>query len=108
MAVALPEKTVTKVDSEAAVRVANVFLITHVGDCCCAGEPRRMLFAVRPVWMVPVLLSYPRAGPIGELGTLAVDEELGTVVGHTLFEEMKEKARQLLSQQKQSCPQEGL
>jgi hypothetical protein len=45
--------------------------------------------------MVPVLLSYPRIGPIGELGTLAVDEELGTVVGHTAFEEMEGRARQL-------------
>jgi hypothetical protein len=38
MVVALPEKPVTKVDSEETVRVANAFLITHVGDCC-AGEP---------------------------------------------------------------------
>jgi hypothetical protein len=41
-------------------------------------------FPLRSVWVVPVMLSYPRIGPIGQTGVVAVDIETGSVTGWTL------------------------
>lgn len=40
-------------------------------------------------WRVPVILAYPQIGSLGEVGEVEVDTEIGTILSHTPFEQMK-------------------
>jgi len=68
-----------KIDAEAAKRLANRFILENLPDRFCAGTPRFLQFPLRTFWAVPVVLSYPRIGPVGQTGILAVDTETGAV-----------------------------
>lgn len=79
-----------KIDGETAKRLANRFILENLPDRFCAGTPRFLQFPLRTFWAVPVVLSYPRIGPVGQTGILAVDTETGAVVGWTPLDEIKE------------------
>lgn len=79
-----------KIDAETAKRLANRFILENLPDRFCAGAPRFLQFPLRTFWAVPVVLSYPRIGPVGQTGILAVDTETGAVVGWTPLDEIKE------------------
>jgi hypothetical protein len=96
-----PVKVVKKIDEEAAIMEANGFIIEHLPDRFCAGAPKMVEFPVRKVWAVPILLSYPRIGPVGEAGIIAVDAEIGTVVGWTPLEEVIKAAQKIYSERKE-------
>ena len=74
---------------------ANQFIVEYLPDRFSAGLPKLVLLPLRPLWLVPVLLTYPSAGVIGEIGMLAVDGDHPVVVGWTPLEEMENLARQL-------------
>ena len=82
----------TRIDTETAKRLANRFILENLPDRFCAGTPRFLQFPLRSVWIVPVVLSYPRIGPVGQAGIAAVDTETGSVVGWTPLDEMKKAA----------------
>jgi hypothetical protein len=90
----------TKIDAEAAKRLTNRFILENLPDRFCAGTPRFLQFALRSVWIVPVVLSYPRIGPVGQAGMAAVDTETGSVVGWTPLDEMKKAADAIYEQKK--------
>lgn len=79
-----------KIDAETAKRPASRFIPENLPDRFCAGAPRFLQFPLRTLWAVPVLLSYPRLGPVGQTGILAVDTETGAVVGRTPMDEINE------------------
>ncbi|MDZ7262490.1 MAG: hypothetical protein ONB05_10345 [candidate division KSB1 bacterium] len=85
---------------EAAKEQANHFILEHLPDRFCAGHPNLVLFPIRTVWSVPILLAYPKLGVIGEVGTIIIDSELGTVVGWTPLEEVEIAARELYEKRK--------
>jgi hypothetical protein len=62
--------------------------------------PRFLQFPLRSVWIVPVVLSYPRIGPVGQAGIAAVDTETGSVVGWTPLDEMKKAAEAIYERKK--------
>jgi len=74
---------------------ANRFIVEHLPDRFSAGLPKLVLFPLRPLWLVPVHLTYPGVGVVGEVGMLAVDGEHPVVVGWTPAEQMEALARQL-------------
>ncbi|MDZ7360680.1 MAG: hypothetical protein ONB46_08130 [candidate division KSB1 bacterium] len=90
----------TKVDAETAKRLTNRFILENLPDRFCAGTPRFLQFPLRSVWIVPVVLSYPRIGPVGQAGIAAVDTETGSVVGWTPLDEMKKAAETIHERKK--------
>ncbi len=90
-----------KINEDEAVTEANGFILEHLPDRFCAGIPRLLSFAARTIWATPILLSYPEIGPVGEVGFVAVDAELGNVVGWTPFSEIFKAAEKLYSSKKE-------
>jgi len=84
-----------KIDLKTAVKVANKFVLENMRDRFSAGTPKKVMFPTREVWIVSVVLAYPKKGIIGEVGAIAVDGETGEIVGWTPIEEMEEMAKDL-------------
>ncbi len=95
-----PFATALKINEDEAITEANGFILEHLPDRFCAGIPRLLSFAARTIWATPILLSYPEIGPVGEVGFVAVDAELGNVVGWTPFSEIFKAAEKLYSSKK--------
>ena len=89
-----------KIEAETAKRLANRFILENLPDRFCAGTPRFLQFPLRTFWAVPVVLSYPRIGPVGQTGILAVDTETGAVVGWTPLDEIKEIGKTIYDEKK--------
>ena len=89
-----------KVGRDAAKTAANQFIFEYLPDRFCAGHPRLVVFPIRTVWSVPVVLAYPKLGTIGEVGTVIVDAEMGTIVGWTPREEINAAAKELYEARK--------
>lgn len=86
--------TVTTV--QAARATANEWLLSHLPDRFAAGIPE--YDQSLPGWRIPVWLSYPQMEPLGPVGELAIDEASGSVLSHTLIDEMKQRAFTLYEQ----------
>jgi hypothetical protein len=80
--------------------LANRFILAKLPDRFSAGLPKSVAFPTRRLWVVPVILTYPHVGIVGEVGMVAVDAEQEIVVGWTPFQEMEELARQLYQEKK--------
>ena len=93
-------ETIPTVTSFAAHAAANLFLSEHLPDRFCANDP--VWDGQRNLWRVPVVLAYPFAGSVGQVGEIAIDASSEEVVSHTPFEEMKSRARGLYKQHRES------
>lgn len=82
-------------DAKQAMAAANRFIVEHLPDRFSAGLPKLVIFPLRPLWLVPVHLTYPGIGIVGEVGMLAVSGDRPAIVGWTPTEEMEALARQL-------------
>lgn len=85
-----------KMKAEVAV---NRFLHGRLPDRFCAGEPTRD--AGGGDWRVPVILSYPEIGPLGEVGEVKVSAETYEVTAHTGTDEMMERGRGLYEENRE-------
>ena len=88
-------RTPITLDAKQAMIAANRFIVEHLPDRFSAGLPKLVLFPLRPLWLVPVHLTYPGVGVIGEVGMLAVDGDSPVIVGWTPTEEMEALAQEL-------------
>jgi hypothetical protein len=95
----LPARRV-KIGREAAEIAANHFILEHLPDRYCAGVPNLVEFPIRTVWSVPIMLGYPRLGVIGQVGTIIIDSEMGTVAGWTPLQEVKSAAKEIYEKRK--------
>lgn len=84
-----------KIDAKTAIKEANRFVLENMRDRFSAGTPKKVLFPTRDVWVVAVVLTYPKKGIVGEVGAIAVDGETGEIVGWTSVEEMEEMAKEI-------------
>ena len=84
-----------QIGSKRAFLIASQFVLAHFRDRFSAGFPTRVVFPTRSIWAAPVVLTYPKLGLVGEVGMVAIDAELGNVVGWTPFEEMESTAKAL-------------
>lgn len=89
------QEPMLQIDSKRAFLIANQFILAHLRDRFSAGFPTRVVFSTRSIWAAPVVLTYPKLGIAGEVGIVAIDAELGNVVGWTPFEEMESTAKEL-------------
>lgn len=75
----------------------NVLMLDQVGNLLHGGEPE-LLIAEKLYWRVPVLLSTPRRGLVGQVGLIQVDAQTGEVhADDQLLKDIADHARQLLS-----------
>lgn len=72
---------------------AGGFLNDHLPDRFCAGRPQ--FDYETQLWRVPVLLSYPIIGPVGQVGEILVNADNEEVASFTPIEEMKSVALRL-------------
>ena len=88
-------RTMHKIDSTTVLQTANKFILENMRDRFSTGSLKKVMFPTREVWIVSVVLTYPKKGIIGEVGAIAVDGETGELVGWTPIEEMETVAKEL-------------
>src|SRR5437899_3255871 len=81
--------------AEAMSQAANAHILRHYPFGCLGGTPRRLLLENLGLWFVPVFLTSPGIGPVGEVGVVAVDEQKARVVGYTEQQEVAKAVQQL-------------
>ncbi len=89
-----------KVDSKKAMVIANKFILKNLRSCFTSGLPKSINFPIKRIWIVPILLSYPNVGIVGEVGVIAVDSESDSVVGFTPKKEMEKIGKTLYEEKK--------
>jgi hypothetical protein len=82
-------------DAKQAIIAANRFIVENLPDRFSAGLPKLVNFPLQQLWLVPVLLTYPDVGVVGEIGMIAIDGEQPVVVGCTPPKNMEALAHQL-------------
>lgn len=88
-----------QVTASIAKRRVSRLVISEIGNLLYGDSPS-LLVGDRLCWRVPVMLAYPDTGPIGQVGTLDVDVETGSVLATTqLLTEMKNYALYLTQYQ---------
>ena len=88
--------TIPKITALEAEAAASLFLSDHLPDRVTAGDPQ--LDAQVGVWRVPVLLTYPIIGLVGEVGEILVSGRTEEILSHTPVDEMLARARALYDQ----------
>jgi hypothetical protein len=76
--------------------IAGGYLLDYLPDRFSTGAPR--FDRAAGVWRIPVILAYPRIGPVGEVGELTVDDSTKEVISHTPLEEMTTRALAIYEQ----------
>lgn len=66
------------VGSLAARQKVNRFVVSQIGNLLCAGEPE-LVVDQRFRWRVPVLLTMPGKGELGQVGEINVDVQTGAI-----------------------------
>jgi antitoxin (DNA-binding transcriptional repressor) of toxin-antitoxin stability system len=79
--------------------VAADLLNDHLPDRYCAGAPQ--FDGKNSVWHVPVLLSYPIIGTLGQVGEITVNANADKVLTVTPIEEMKAAGSVLIEQNRE-------
>ena len=71
------------------VRIAaNEYALRHYAVGYTSGTPRRLSLSNVELWIVPVVLTSPGYGVVGEVGVLALDASNGDILGATPREEV--------------------
>ncbi len=60
-------------------RKINKLLLDNVGNLLYTKEPN-LVIGQRLLWRVPIWLSLPTTGPLGEVGTLDIDAQTGEIL----------------------------
>jgi predicted DNA-binding antitoxin AbrB/MazE fold protein len=84
-----------RVTATQARRVVNRFLLDKVSYLMGAARPT-LIQSDRLVWRVPVVLTYPDQGEVGEVGCVDVDAEHGHILSDPqVIEELQNRAHAL-------------
>ena len=67
------------ITSQSAQRKVSKLVLDQVGNLLY-GETPNLVAGTRLLWRVPVWISAPTSGPIGQVGTLDVDAQMGEVL----------------------------
>src|SRR5262249_5835689 len=79
---------------EAVLRAANGYIVRHYPFGCLGNHPRRLV-GKSDFWIVPVFLTSPGFGAVGEVGLVAVDARTNQVVSATERQEVNKAIRHL-------------
>jgi len=85
------------VSPQVARRRVTRFVVSHIGNLLCAGEPE-LVIGQRFIWRVPVVLTSPRKGIIGQVGEISVDAQTGELdIDQLLIERIQHSAQTLVA-----------
>ena len=87
------ESVVNIISMRQVIATVNEWLVSYVGDRFLAGTPTPDHAA--DLWRVPVLYVYPKQGPLGVVGEVAVDSVTGEIRSHPPIDEIKRQALDL-------------
>ena len=76
---------------------ANYYLVMRVGNLLMSAEPDLEFHEEGARWRVPVILTNPEIGPVGQIGEVIVDAQTGSIIENetTTKEEMEANAESL-------------
>ena len=84
-----------RIPAVVARRQVNVFVCSEI-SCTMGGGTPRLVRGEKTVWRVPVLLTFPKYGPVGTAGAIDVDAETGELlITPSLVEEITRNAEAL-------------
>ena len=69
--------------AEEAMIAANRYILLHYPTMYTGAMPRRLILPRKALWAVPIVLTHPDHGVVGDVGLIAVDAASGRVVGAT-------------------------
>jgi hypothetical protein len=70
-------------ETEKVVIAANEYIVFHYPFGLLAGTPHRLGLSDRELWIVPIVLTSPGHGAVGEVGIVAIDAGTHQPVGST-------------------------
>ncbi len=78
----------------------NSYLLMRVPNLIGAGEPELQLRPKGAFWIVPVFLTMPGIGRVGQVGQIVVDAHNGDIIanGSTSCEEIEKNADRLVEE----------
>lgn len=72
-----------RINADRAMLVASEFVLFHYPTLFTGGIPRRLSLQGRDLWIVPIVLTHPEYGVVGDAGIVAIDARTGRVLGST-------------------------
>ncbi len=81
-------------EQQAVLQSANGFIVRHYPFGCLGKDPRRLVGETE-CWIVPVFLTSPGYGAVGEVGLVAVDARTHQITGATDRQEVNRAIKQL-------------
>src|SRR5207244_4337964 len=75
-------------DPDEFVIAANGHIVRHYPIGCLGGTARLLQLGSRELWIVPIMLTSPGYGAVGEVGVVALDARTRAVVGSTPRQEV--------------------
>ncbi len=84
------------VSADDARRLVNRQIVTELGTGLGAQKPELAIRGQQTIWIVPIVLSLPRLGELGQVGTIEVDAQTGAILnGDTEPERILQHAQRL-------------
>jgi hypothetical protein len=84
------------VSVEDARRLVNRQIVTELGTGLGAQKPELAIRGKQIIWYVPIFLSLPGLGELGQVGTIEVDAQTGAILnGETEPERIRQHAQRL-------------
>ncbi len=75
------------VTAEDARRQVNRQVVTELGTGLVTHDPELVIAGERIIWRVPILLSLPGLGDLGQVGTVDVDARTGNLLSSVAVQE---------------------
>jgi hypothetical protein len=71
------------ISPDRAMLAANKFILFHYPTMFTGGLPHRLPLPTAELWIVPLVLTHPDHGIVGEIGSVAVDLHTSEILGYT-------------------------
>ena len=71
------------ISADNAMLAANKFILFQYPTMFTGGLPHRLPLPTAKLWIVPLVLTHPEHGIVGEIGSIAVDLHTSEILGHT-------------------------
>jgi hypothetical protein len=79
----------------AAMVAASKHVLFHYPTMFTVSRPRRLALVDSQLWIVPIVLTHPDHGVLGDAGFVAIDAATGAVLGSTPRREVVHAGKQL-------------
>jgi hypothetical protein len=76
-------KSSRRLTANQAMILANRYILFHYPTMYTGALPRRLILNNLEIWTVPIVLTHPDHGVVGDVGLVAIGAASGRVVGAT-------------------------